>query len=146
MMVIYLYIKGTDDKNTNDVIIFLKSINSIKEIDGNILNNGVGLYQDDGEICGYITYEDFIEYGLIRYFIFQKTIDFEYVKKMFNELIIKAKVNNIEAFISIGNNFDVVNLFKELMFETIDFDDFIINDRLLYGTEFEYATILKYNI
>ena len=94
-------------------------------------------------ICGYITYEKFSEYGLIRYFIYQKNIDFEYIKQMYLELIKKSIDDEIESFISIGNNNDVVNIFKLLNFHEIEFSNFIVNDRLLYGTEFENAIIMK---
>ena len=65
---------------------------------------------------------------------------------MFAELVNKASKNKVKSLISIGNTNEVVELFMKLNFYELDFDNFIINDKRLYGTEFEKSTILKYEI
>ena len=138
-----MYLSNINEDNKDIIAKFLNNIESISDIDYDILNNGVAIINDEKQICGYITYEKFQEYGLIRYFIYQKNIDFEYVRKMYFELTKKATDNEIKSLISIGNNDDVVYIFKQLNFNEIDFSDFIVNDRLLYGSEFENAIIMK---
>lgn len=142
-MVIILNINDINDSNKEIVSEFLKTIDSISEIDYSILSNGVAIVNDHNQICGYITYEKFSEYGLIRYFIFQKNLEFEYIKNLYLELIKKAIDDEIECFITIGNSIDVVSLFKQLNFYEIDFSNFVVNDHQLYGTEFENTIILK---
>ena len=142
-MVIILYLSNINEDNKDIIVKFLNNIESITNIDYEILNNGVMIINEEKQICGYITYERFSEYGLVRYFIYQKNIDIEDVKKMYLELTKKAIDNEIKSLITIGNNDDVVNIFKQLNFYEIEFSDFIVNDRLLYGTEFENAIIMK---
>ena len=113
-MVIILYINDINEDNKDIISSFLNNIESISNIDYDILTNGIAIVNDEKQICGYITYEKFSEYGLIRYFIYQKNVDFEYIKQMYLELIKKASDDEIESFISIGNNNDVVNIFKLL--------------------------------
>lgn len=145
-MVVVLYINDINENNKNFVINFLNNIESISNIDLSILNNGVSIINEENQICGYITYEKFLEYGLIRYFIFQKNIGLEYINKMYLELIKKAIINEIKSFITFANNEEVVMLFRNLNFYEIEFSNFIVNDRLLYGTEFENTIIMKNDI
>lgn len=141
-----MYIIKVKDVNYIELEQFLQKIDSIKSIDKDILNNGIALLDDEDQICGYITYEVFCEYGLIRYFIFPRSIGFENIKEMFNELISNAYKMKLDSFISIGNYEEVILLFEQLGFKKIDFDNFIINDQYLYGTDFESAQILQYKI
>lgn len=138
-----MHVKNINKENIEDITKFLNSINSIKDIDYNILENGVCL-EENNEIFGYITFEQFYEYGLIRYFIFQKSLDFTFINQMFDELIKKAQ--QIDSFIAIGNTFEVTEIFELLNFYQVDFENFIVNDKMLYKTEFESATILKYDL
>lgn len=141
-----MYLINIDNTNKQDIVNFLESIRTIKNIDYDILSNGVALANNEDNICGYITYEEFCDYGLIRYFIFSKLIDIKLINEMFVELVNKASKNKIKNLISIGNTKEVVDLFLKLEFYEIDFDNFIINDKRLYGTEFEKSVILKYDI
>lgn len=141
-----MYLINIDNTNKQDIVNFLESIRTIKNIDYDILSNGVALANNEDNICGYITYEEFCDYGLIRYFIFSKLIEIKLINEMFAELVNKASKNKVKSLISIGNTNEVVELFMKLNFYELDFDNFIINDKRLYGTEFEKSTILKYEI
>lgn len=123
---------------------FLRQIDSVMEIDEELIENGVVILTDD--VVGYITYEIYSEYGLIRYFIFQKQIDSSYVYQMFQTLVDVAKQNGIQSFISIGKNKEVIELFEDLGFYPLEHTDFLINGQKIIGTELEYATILKYDM
>lgn len=70
-MVIILQVININEELKKEIINFLSNISSVTEIDEDIISSGVALL-DDNQIKGYITYEKFCEYGLIRYFIFQK--------------------------------------------------------------------------
>ncbi len=123
---------------------FLQQIDSVIEIDEELIENGVVILTDD--VVGYITYEVYSEYGLIRYFIFQKQIDANYVYQMFQALVGVAKQDGIQSFISIGKNKEVIELFENLGFYPLEHTDFLINGQKIIGTELEYATILKYDM
>lgn len=123
---------------------FLQQIDSVIEIDEELIENGVVIFTDD--VVGYITYEIYSEYGLIRYFIFQKQIDSDYVYQMFQALVDAAKQDGIQSFISIGKNKEVIELFENLGFYPLEHADFLINGQKIIGTELEYATILKYDM
>lgn len=138
-----MQIKNVDNKVKEDVKIFLSNIDLVDSIEEEIINNGVALYIDD-KISGYVTYEAFCEYGLIRYFVFQKTINIEIVRELFNELANKSCKNGIESLISIGKDEEVIELFLYLGFEKMDFENFIVNGTTLRGTELENANVLLY--
>lgn len=124
---------------------FLKSIDSIDELDLNIIENGACIISNS-EVIGYITFEEYCEYGLIRYFIFQKKISIEKIFLMFNELTKIASLKGIISFIAIGKNDEVIRLFKNLGFYKIDCNNLVINGKTIMGTELEYASILKYEV
>lgn len=124
---------------------FLKNIDSIDELDLDIIENGVCIINND-EVVGYITFEEYCEYGLIRYFIFQKKLNLEKIFCMFNELTKIATIKKIDSLIAIGKNDEVIQLFKNLGFYKVDCNNLVINGRTIIGTELEYASILKYDI
>lgn len=126
---------------------FLSSIESIKEIDVDILSLGCCIEDETSkEVVGYVTYEKYCEYGLIRYFIFKKAIPIHYVIEMFEKLKENAKNNQIESLIAIAKSKEVVELFQKLEFYDISNTNLIINGQNLLGTELEDAVILKHDL
>ncbi len=144
-MVIILQVIDINNELIDKIRSFLTSINSLSEIDEELIPNGVAI-MDTNEVKGYITYEKFCEYGLIRYFIFQKVLPFNLIKDMFLLLSQKAIANEIESLISIGKSKEVIELFNELAFYQIDSSNFLINGQNLKGTELEDALILRYDL
>ncbi len=144
-MVMILQVININEDLKKDIIQFLLNINSVTEIDEEILTNGVAIL-DENLVKGYITYEKFCEYGLIRYFIFQKNLSPTLINDMFLALINKAKADEIESFVSIGKTEEVISLFQSLAFYQIDQDNFLINGQNIKGTELEDAQILKFDI
>ena len=100
-MVIILQVININEELKKEIINFLSNISSVTEIDEDIISSGVALL-DDNQVKGYITYEKFCEYGLIRYFIFQKNLPSSFITDMFSSLVLRAKNDEIESFISIG--------------------------------------------
>ena len=144
-MVMILQVININEDLKKDIIQFLLNINSVTEIDEEILTNGVAIL-DENLVKGYITYEKFCEYGLIRYFIFQKNLSLTLINDMFLALINKAKADEIESFVSIGKTEEAISLFQSLAFYQIDQDNFLINGQNIKGTELEDAQILKFDI
>ena len=144
-MVIILQVININEELKKEIINFLSNISSVTEIDEDIISSGVALL-DDNQIKGYITYEKFCEYGLIRYFIFQKNLPSSSIIDMFSSLVSRAKTDEIESFISIGKTQEVIDLFNELAFYQIEQDNFLINGQNLKGTELEEVKVLKFDI
>lgn len=130
----------------NKVQKFLNNLESISSVESNLVENGVAIKDDENNIYGFITYENYNEYGLIRYFIFQKQIEIDYIYQMFKELCIVAKQRGYHALISIGKNQEVINLFTDLDFKVIDKTNFLIGGKTIIGTDLESASILKYDL
>ena len=131
-MVIILQVININEELKKEIINFLSNISSVTEIDEDIISSGVALL-DDNQVKGYITYEKFCEYGLIRYFIFQKNLPSSFITDMFSSLVLRAKN-------------DEIDLFNELAFYQIEQDNFLINGQNLRGTELEEAKVLKFDI
>lgn len=128
-MVIILQVININEELKKEIINFLSNISSVTEIDEDIISSGVALL-DDNQVKGYITYEKFCEYGLIRYFIFQKNLPSSFITDMFSSLVLRAKNDEIESFISIGKTQEVIDLFNELAFYQIEQDNFLIKVKI----------------
>lgn len=94
---------------------FLKGIPSIKDVNDNIIKNSVVIW-NDSNIIGNISIELYDKVGLIRYFVFRKSIKDSFLHEMINILVLKAKELNINKLICIADNIDVENLFLGLNF------------------------------
>lgn len=142
-----LQIIDVNKNNLKDVEKFLLQIETITELEKEILELGYILKNEEkNEIVGFITYEKYSEYGLIRYFIFQKIIPSYYIFEMFNKLKEKAINNNIESFIAIAKNKEVVELFQKLEFYDISNSNFLVNGQNLIGTNLEDAVVFKHDL
>ncbi len=132
---------------SNDSIIeakkFLESVPSIKNVENSILKNAIVVKDEEtNTIVGTISYEDYEQYGLIRYFVFKKVLVDEIITQMFENLIVKAKASGIKYFISIVNDSVVESLFKELQFEEVDGEDVFIDEECFLDTKNKDSKIL----
>ena len=134
-----------DSNIANKIMTFLKSIDTIASVEENLITNGVALQQEE-DIVGFITYEEYAEYGLIRYFIFQKQIALGKVIEMFDSLCDVARLGELAGLISIGKNQEVIDLFESLGFNKIDKENFLVGGKTVYGTDLENATILLHKL
>lgn len=134
------------DLNSIDLVSdFLESVPSIKNIEVDIVKNAI-YATEDSKILGVVSYEKFNYHGLVRYFVFKKTLDLNVVIDLFDTLTKRAIDDNLIKLYSVVNNNDVENLFKELGFALLDKD-------LLYIDECQFQTenninpkIMEYNV
>lgn len=123
---------------------FLKGIPSIKYVNDNIIKNSVVIW-NDSNIIGNISIELYDKVGLIRYFVFRKSIKDSFLHEMINILVLKAKELNINKLICIADNIDVENLFLGLNF--IKTENKVFFDEDIYtNIGFKDSSFLVYSI
>lgn len=121
---------------------FLKSVPSIESIDEKILNNAC-IALDDEKIVGCISYEEFSSKGLIRYFVFKKALNLDYLDKLVDRLKENAIKNNINEFVCVAESEQIKELFKSLDFEDLDEASIFIDEESISNTNFRNSIFLK---
>lgn len=132
--------------NLNEVVDFLKKVQTINKIDIDIVKNG-SIILNKGEIDGVLSYEKFSQYGLIRYFVFKKNTENDFIYKLFNHILEKVKNEKIETLLTLIVKEEVMNLFYNLGFVDIDKKYFFIEEDNILDTNFKdtYLLMLKIN-
>ena len=125
------------------MIEFLDSLSIIKDINKEVVLNGEYV-EDEEEVIGFLSFEEFSKIGLIRYFVFKKIVSEEIIKKLFSNICDKAKEKELNALITMVVKEDAVSVFKELGFEIADKDEVFIEEINIKETRFRDAIILKY--
>ncbi len=120
---------------------FLESVESLKTIDLDVLNEGVALVDLD-EIIGVISYEKFKKYGLIRYFVFKRKIVDEYILDIFNKISELAIKRDVKYLFLLVSNGDVYDLFKELGFTQFDSSNLFIEEDNISKTKYENSIVM----
>ena len=94
-----MLIEKINESNIDEVKDFLKRIPSLRDVEDNILLEGILLR--DEKIEGTISFEMIGNYALIRYFVYRKEIDKEYIINLLNSLLKNIKsVKNEYVFIN----------------------------------------------
>lgn len=135
-------IERIDDLHFNKAVEFLKTVPSIETVDDNILKNACLAIEDD-KIVGCISYEEFSEKGLIRYFVFKKVLDMSYLSELINKLKTKAKENDIKEFVCIAESEQIKELFKDLEFNEIINKNIFIEEENVINTSFKASSFLN---
>ena len=78
-------VEKINDSIFNNAVEFLTSIPSIDKIDEKILKNACIAFDED-KIVGCISFEEFTDKGLIRYFVFKKVLSIEYLAVSYTHL------------------------------------------------------------
>ena len=121
---------------------FLKSVPSIESIEESILKNACIAVKED-KIVGCISYEEFTCKGLIRYFVFKKALDLDYLEKLLDELKENALKNNIKEFVCVAESDQIKELFKSLNFIDIKKSKIFIDEEDVSNTNFKSSIFLS---
>lgn len=140
-----MQVENINESNAEIIRNFIKRVPTIKEIDEDVLKNIVVL-KDDISIKGIISYETYIDLGLIRYFIFQKDVSFKDLKELFNVLLEKAKKENIKILLSVVDQKELLEFFNNLGFIPYSVDDIYIDETSLGNTVYKNAQGMLYYI
>lgn len=136
-------IKKVNDENINEVVSFLESLLVIKDINVSVVFNG-SFVVDEDEIIGFLSFEEFNDIGLIRYFVFKKIVPKKVIEELFQRVCENAKEKSINVLITMVVKDDAIKVFKDLGFEIADKNDVYIDEINIKETKFKDAIILKY--
>ena len=90
---------SVNEENKNDVAEFLKEVSLIGDINEEALMNGEFVY--DKQIIGTLSFEEFNDNALIRYFIFRQSITDDLIMELFEKIVNKAKKTAVKHLIAI---------------------------------------------
>lgn len=120
---------------------FLKTVPSIENVDERILNNACIAYEND-KIVGCISFEEFSDKGLIRYFVFKKVLSIEYLEALLKALEERAKDEQIHMLVCIAESSQIEELFTSLGFQPVEKKNIFINEENVKYTNFKSALFL----
>lgn len=140
----FLEIISVNEENKNDVAEFLKEVSLIGDINEEALMNGEFVY--DKQIIGTLSFEEFNDNALIRYFIFRQSITDDLIMELFEKIVNKAKKKAVKHLIAIVVKKEARIIFKHIGFYEIENNDVYIDEANLNDTKFKNAVVLKYDI
>ena len=120
---------------------FLTSVPSIEKIDEDILKNSCVAF-DDKKIVGCISFEEFSDKGLIRYFVFKKILSVEFLENLLTKLEENAISKGIKELVCVAECSQVEELFTSLNFKKINASNIFINEDNILNTNFKSALFL----
>lgn len=112
------------------LIELLSSINNLV-VEDEVIKNCSILLNDNEDIVGLISYEQFGSVGLIRYFIYKKSIEIKYLVQLYQDLEQTLRHNNVKKILGIVNSSDIKNVFSKIGFEFIDSNDVFFEETVL---------------
>lgn len=137
-----IYIEKINDFYKDKALMFLKSVPSIENVDSGILDNAVIALEDD-KVVGCISFEEFDDKALVRYFVFKKVLATNYLEMLLSKLEEKAKSKKMDMLVCIAENLQIEELFKTLGFEQINSNLIFINEEHIKNTNFKNSLFLN---
>jgi len=134
---------SVDKNNLKQIKDFLLSLSIIKDINDDVVLNGEYVFEE--EVIGFLSFEEFNNVGLIRYFVFKKLVEQDVIKLLFEKICAKAR-RNIETLITLVIKDEAISVFKELGFITANKADVYIDEICINETRFRDAIVLRYNL
>ncbi len=135
-------VEKINDSILKSAVEFLTSIPSIDKIDEKILSNAC-IASDEDKIVGCISFEEFSDKGLIRYFVFKKVLSLEYLEELLKGLEDNAKDRGLKMLVCIAECSQIEELFKSLDFKEIQESKIFINEENVLNTNFKSSLFLN---
>ena len=135
-------VEKVNSATINSAVEFLTSVPSIEKLDEDILCNACIAYDED-KIVGCISYEEFSDKGLIRYFVFKKVLSLEFLEQLLNALEVSAKEKGINSLVCIAECSQIEELFRSLDFKDIKQKNIFVNEENVLNTNFKSAIFLN---
>ncbi|MGL4374050.1 MAG: hypothetical protein ACRCS6_09725 [Turicibacter sp.] len=108
-------IKPYVPEDYNDVVTFLKQVTTLDHVNVDIIAQSI-LIRREQKLIGMVSYEPFGEVGIIRYFIYDKTVTPELIVNLFFELYKKANQKGVNQLIAVATHQYACHLFEMLGF------------------------------
>ncbi len=108
-------VRGYMEKDYEAVINFMNRVTTLEAINQDLILNSV-LIRKGNEIIGMVSFEQFNEIGIIRYFIYDHQVSPDLIVNMFFELYSKSKNCGVNQLISIVTHQYAIQLFELLGF------------------------------
>lgn len=138
-------IENVNSDSFNSAVEFLGSVPSIDKLEENILKNACIAY-DDEKIVGCISFEEFSDKGLIRYFVFKKVLSLEYLEMLLESLEESARSRGLNSLVCIAECSQIEELFRSLGFDYLKQSNIFINEESILNTNFRSAIFLSKNL
>lgn len=136
---------SVNNDNYNIVLNFLVSIASIKDIDEEVVKKA-SIIKNNDDIIGVLSYEKFGFVALIRYFVFKKVVSEEIINDLLDEIIKKAKREDIKTLVTLVVKQEIIDVFRNLGFRVIEKQSIFLDEVCLLDTKFKDSIVLKYDI
>lgn len=108
-------VRGYIAQDYEAVINFMNRVTTLEAINQDLILNSV-LIRKGNEIIGMVSFEQFNEIGIIRYFIYDHQVSPDLIVNMFFELYSKSKNCGVNQLISIVTHQYAIQLFELLGF------------------------------
>lgn len=108
-------VRGYMAQDYEAVINFMNRVTTLEAINQDLILNSV-LIRKGNEIIGMVSFEQFNEIGIIRYFIYDHQVSPDLIVNMFFELYSKSKNCGVNQLISIVTHQYAIQLFELLGF------------------------------
>lgn len=108
-------VRGYMAQDYEAVINFMNRVTKLEAINQDLILNSV-LIRKGNEIIGMVSFEQFNEIGIIRYFIYDHQVSPDLIVNMFFELYSKSKNCGVNQLISIVTHQYAIQLFELLGF------------------------------
>lgn len=138
-------VKIYEPNDYEQVIDFLQGVHTLGEIEEDLFENAVIILNDE-EIVGMITFEMFRNKALIRYFIFDRDVEEEYLVEMYEKFFENLKQKNMNKVFVIINNENIKQMFINLGFDEFPKESFFLTEETILNTKYKDATVMFYEI
>lgn len=129
-------VEKINDENKMMVINLLNNVNGLT-IENHILNNCCVLLNDSEDIVGTISYEQYDNIAIVRYFVFKRNVTNDELLYLYNYLEKDLKVKKIDNVIAIINSDEVRDVFEYLGFMKIDKNKVYFDETVFSNTNYK---------
>ncbi len=106
---------------------FISKVPMLKELGDEIFEKMLVLVEGES-IYGMVSYETYGRNALIRYFIFQRNVNHEDLKKLIEQMIIRTKQDKLNMVISVVDQVELIDFFESLGFIQFEKENIYIDE------------------
>ena len=138
-------VKMYEHDDYEQVYNFLKGVHTLSEIEDDLFENAVIILEGD-VVVGMITFEMFRNKALIRYFIFEKEVEEQYLVEMYQKFFSNLQKQKIDRVFVIISNDTIKQMFTDLGFKEHNKESFYLTEESILNTKYKDATVMVYEL